>query len=42
LVEEQLPAELADGWRIKEIVGFGGGADTLAVRGSLAVLLEKQ
>jgi hypothetical protein len=42
LVEEHLQTELAGGWQIKDVVGFGGGADALAVRGWLAVLLEKQ
>ena len=42
LIEEHLQAELADGWQIKDVVGFGGSADALAVRGWLAVLLEKQ
>ena len=41
LVEEHLRTELADGWQIKNIAGFGGGTDALAVRGWLAVLLEK-
>ena len=41
-VEEHLKAELADGWRVKEITGLGGAADALAIRGWLAVLLEKQ
>jgi hypothetical protein len=42
LVEEHLQADLADGWKIVSMTGFGGGSDTaLAVRGWLAITLEK-
>lgn len=41
LVEEHLQSYLDDGWRIGSIAGFGGNAETLAVRGWLAVVLEK-
>lgn len=40
-VEEHLRAELADGWRIASVAGFGGNSDSLSVRGWLAVVLEK-
>jgi hypothetical protein len=42
LVEEHLRADLAVGWRVASITGFGGNSDHLTVRGWLAVLLEKQ
>jgi hypothetical protein len=41
LVEEHLAPLLADGWRVAEIRAFGGNSDGLAVRGWLAVVLEK-
>ncbi|TAK97330.1 MAG: hypothetical protein EPO07_13410 [Verrucomicrobia bacterium] len=41
LVEEHLTAELADGWRIGSITGFGGNSDGISARGWLAVVLEK-
>jgi hypothetical protein len=41
LVEEHLKAELADGWRIVSVSGFGGSAEAVAVRGWFAVVLEK-
>lgn len=40
-VEEHLATELAEGWRIVSISGFGGSADNVWVRGWLAVLLER-
>ena len=41
LVEEHLTAELAEGWRIGSITGFGGNSDGISARGWLAVVLEK-
>ena len=41
LIEEPLAAELADGWRIGSITGFGGNSDGISARGWLAVVLEK-
>jgi hypothetical protein len=41
LVEEHLGAYLQDGWTVKSITGFGGNSESLAVRGWLAVVLEK-
>src|SRR6185369_4986337 len=41
LIEEHLQSELAAGWKIASITGLGGSADALAVRGWLAVVLEK-
>jgi hypothetical protein len=41
LVEEYLKADLADGWKVVSLVGFGG-ADGIHSRGWLAVVLEKQ
>ena len=41
LIEEHLSAVLAEGWRIKEIHGFGGNSDSLTVRGWIIVLLER-
>jgi hypothetical protein len=40
-VEEHLAPQLAEGWRIASIHGFGGSADNVWVRGWLTVLLEK-
>ena len=40
-VEEHLAPQLAEGWRIASIQGFGGSADNVWVRGWFAVLLEK-
>jgi hypothetical protein len=40
-VEEHLAPQLAEGWRIVSISGFGGSADNVWVRGWFAVLLEK-
>jgi hypothetical protein len=42
LVEEHLQAELAAGWRVASVTGFGGNSEHVTVRGWLAVLLEKQ
>ena len=42
LVEEHLKDDLANGWRIVNIFGFGGSAEVVAVRGWLAVVLEKK
>jgi hypothetical protein len=41
LVEEHLAQYLRAGWQIKQIHGFGGNSDSLAVRGWIVVLLEK-
>lgn len=41
LVEEHLKTELADGWRISSVSGFGGNSDAITVRGWFAVVLEK-
>jgi hypothetical protein len=40
-VEEHLSAELAGGWRVVSIHGFGGAAEGLSARGWLTVLLER-
>jgi hypothetical protein len=40
LVEEHLLDQLADGWQIVSITGFGG-VESVTTRGWLAVLLEK-
>lgn len=41
-VEEHLTEELAAGWRIVSISGFGGGSENMtSVRGWLGVVLEK-
>lgn len=40
-VEEHLSTFLAQGWHIKNIHGFGGNSDALAVRGWVIVLLER-
>jgi hypothetical protein len=42
LVEEHLKDDLATGWRVVSVFGFGGSADITAVRGWLAVVLEKK
>jgi hypothetical protein len=42
LVEEHLGPFLAQGWHIKNIHGFGGNSDGLAVRGWIVALLEKE
>jgi hypothetical protein len=42
LVEEHLQPLLSDGWEIVSVTGFGGGSEGLAVRGWLAVVLEKK
>ena len=39
-LEEHLREELADGWKVKSLFGFGGAAD-LNARGWITVLLEK-
>jgi hypothetical protein len=39
-VEEHLKAELAHGWTVKTLHGFGGN-DGLVVRGWIVVVLEK-
>jgi hypothetical protein len=41
LVEEYLPEELAVGWRVVSLCGFGG-ADGMHTRGWLAVVLERE
>jgi hypothetical protein len=41
LVEEHLAAFLAEGWKIAKIDAFGGGSESLAVRGWIVVLLER-
>jgi hypothetical protein len=41
LVEEHLTQFLRAGWQIKQIHGFGGNSDSLAVRGWVLVLLER-
>jgi hypothetical protein len=41
LVEEHLKTDLAEGWRVASICGFGGNANAVGARGWLAVLLEK-
>lgn len=40
VVEEHLKDELADGWRVTMVQGFGG-VDSMYARGWLIVLLEK-
>lgn len=40
LVEQHLDDQLAQGWRVAAIHGFGGGSEGLCVRGWLTVLLE--
>lgn len=40
-VEEHLAPQLAEGWRIVSVHGFGGSADNVWVRGWFAILLEK-
>jgi hypothetical protein len=42
LVEEHLSSFLAQGWNIKNVHGFGGNSDTLAARGWIIVLMEKE
>lgn len=39
-VEEHLREELAEGWRIKQVFGFGGAGDVNA-RGWITVVLER-
>ncbi|HEX5103984.1 MAG TPA: hypothetical protein VFV87_09255 [Pirellulaceae bacterium] len=39
-VEEHLKAELAHGWNVKSLHGFGGNSDGLGVRGWIVALLE--
>ncbi len=41
LVEEHLAEVLKEGWTIKAIHGFGGNDDGLAVRGWIAVVVER-
>jgi hypothetical protein len=41
LVEEHLAPLLASGWQIKQVCGFGGNSEGLAVRGWIVVLLER-
>lgn len=41
LVQEHLADHLSAGWRVVSIAGFGGNSESLAVRGWLAVVLEK-
>ncbi|MBI1348307.1 hypothetical protein GC163_18690 [bacterium] len=40
-VEEHLAAELAAGWRVVNVAGFGGYSDVVTVRGWFMVVLEK-
>jgi hypothetical protein len=40
-VEDHLQDYLQQGWAIKAIHGFGGAAETFAVRGWIVALLEK-
>ena len=40
-VEEHLSQFLKAGWQVKQIHGFGGNSDSLAVRGWIVVLLER-
>ncbi len=40
-VEEHLREDLAAGWKVKQLAVAGGGSDSLALRGWLAVVLEK-
>lgn len=42
LVEEHLGPVIAQGWRIKQVHGFGGNSDSLSVRGWIVVLLERE
>lgn len=42
LVEGHLRDDLAQGWTVREVTAVGGAADSLAVRGWLAVVLEKK
>lgn len=42
LIEEHLGPYFAEGWTVREIRGFGGGSDALAVRGWVIVLLERE
>ena len=41
LAEEHLKTELAEGWRVVSLSALGGHSHSVAVRGWLAVLLEK-
>ena len=41
LVEEHLQSYLSEGWKVKQLSVAAGGADVLAVRGWLTVVLEK-
>ena len=41
LVEEHLTEDLADGWKIKHVAGFGGMPEHSLVSGWFAVVLEK-
>ncbi len=41
VVEEHLGPFLEQGWRVRQMEGFGGGSDGLAVRGWVVVLLER-
>jgi hypothetical protein len=41
VVEEHLKAELAHGWTVKALHGFGGNSESLSVRGWIVVVLEK-
>jgi hypothetical protein len=40
-IEEHLEQYLNAGWAITSVTGMGGGSDSLAVRGWLAVVLAK-
>jgi hypothetical protein len=40
-VEEHLAPQLAEGWRVVSMHGFGGAAENTWARGWLAVVLEK-
>lgn len=41
LIEEHLVQQLAEGWRIISLHGFGGNSENMSVRGWFAVLLER-
>jgi hypothetical protein len=41
LIEEHLSEYLDQGWRIAQLQAFGGGSDSLAVRGWIIALLER-
>jgi hypothetical protein len=41
LIEEHLQQDLADGWKVVSLFGFGGAAENMNARGWLAVVLEQ-